>query len=332
MRTLLAVSLLVSFGFSPIGSAVAESAEAQGVVVISADPSVQGPEIRLAEIARFDALAPERVARLAELSLGRSAAPSRARPFSGAALRLRVLEVDPDVRVEVPDEVRVHTAYREIAPEFVRSHVERAIRHRLPWPSDTVHLSGWRLPESFAVPVSAERTLVHFRTDESFLRRVHVEIELVAAEETQPPIRRSASVNLRVELPVLITARELRRGAVLGPDDMVREERELGSLPMNVLRDPERAVGLRLARRLAAGTPLVPGYLVSAPLVKRGDPVRIHAERSGLSVVLEARALDAGTLGETIRVENPKTRYRFQVQVSGPGAARMIEPGVGSGR
>ena len=110
------------------------------------------------------------------------------------------------------------------------------------------------------------------------------------------------------------------------------EERELGGLPRNVLRDLEHAAGLQLARTLSAGTPLVPGYLRSEPLVKRGDTVVVEAEGPGLSVQLEARALEAGVLGETIRFENRRTRYRFQAEVTGSGRARLHAPGVGSGR
>ena len=130
----------------------------------------------------------------------------------------------------------------------------------------------------------------------------------------------------------MVTTTDLHRGSVLKAKHLRLEQRELGGLPRNVLRDPEHVTGLQLARALGAGTPLVPGYLRSEPLVKRGDTVVIVAESTGLSVQLEARALEAGGLGETIRFENRKTRYRFQAEVTGSGRARLNAPGVGSGR
>ena len=266
------------------------------------------------------------------MSLGRAAAPARQRVLSGSTVRRLVFEVDPEVAVEVPEQVRVQTAYREITPEFVRSPVERAIRYKLPWPGAAVRLAGWRLPEPFPVPVRAQRVVVHFRGEESFLRRVHTEIELVSPDATLPRIRRSVSVSLSVKLPVVVTAVDLRRGAVLEPGSLELQERDLGGLPRNVLRDLEQAAGLQLARGLARGTPLLPGYLRSEARVRRGDSVSVRMEGAGLQVRLEARALEAGSLGETIRVENRKTRYRFQAEVTGPGTARMQTAGVGSGR
>ena len=165
--------------------------------------------------------------------------------------------------------------------------------------------SAWRLPEPFAAALPAQRVVVHFRRGDSFLRRVHAEIELVGADGA-PSIRRSASVLMSVKLPIVVTTTNVHRGALLE--------------------------AVQLARALAAGTPLVPGYLRSAPLVKRGDTVVVIADGTGLSVRLEARALEAGGLGETIRFENRRTRYRFQAEVTGSGRARLYTPGVGSGR
>ena len=301
------------------------------VVVIPGDATVEGNEIRLGEIAELRGFDTALRERLATLSLGRAASPARERVFSGNSLRQRVRAIHPALQVEVPDQVRVHTAFREITPDFVRTHVERAIRHKMPWSDAAVSFAAWRLPEPFAAALAAQRVVVHFRGEERFLRRVHAELELVGADGA-PRIRRSASVNMSVRLPVVVTTRDLHRGAVLETEHLRLQERELGGLPRNVLRDLEHAGGLQLARALDAGTPLVPGYLRTEPLVKRGDTVIVVAESTGLAVQLEARALEAGSLGETIRFENRKTRYRFQAEVTGSGRARLHAPGVGSGR
>ncbi len=301
------------------------------VVVIPGDATVEGSEIRLGEIAELRDLDTALRERLATLSLGRAAAPARERVLSGSSLRRRIHAVQPALSVEVPDQVHVRTAYREITPDLIRSHLERAIRHRMPWPAAAVSFSAWRLPEPFAAALPGRRVVVHFRREDSFLRRVHAEIELVGADGA-PSIRRSASVLMSVKLPIVVTTTNVHRGELLEADNLRLEERELGGLPRNVLRDIEDATGLQLARALAAGTPLVPGFLRSAPLVKRGDTVVVVADGTGLSVRLEARALEAGGLGETIRFENRRTRYRFQAEVTGSGRARLYTPGVGSGR
>ncbi len=307
------------------------AATSAAVVVIPGDATVDGTEIRLGQIAELRGVDTALRERLATLSLGRAAAPARERVFSGSTLRRRIHAVHPALHVEVPDQVRVHTAFREITADFVRSHLERAIRHRMPWSDAAVSLSAWRLPKPFAAALAAQRVVVHFRREESFRRRVHAEIELVGADGASR-IRRSASVVMSVRLPVVVTTADLHRGAVLETEHLRLEERELGGLPRNVLRDMEHAAGLQLARALVAGTPLVPGYLRSEPLVKRGDTVVVVAEGASLSVQLEARALEAGVLGETIRFENRKTRYRFQAEVTGSGRARLHALGVGSGR
>ncbi len=119
------------------------AATSAAVVVIPGDATVEGTEIRLGEIAELRGVDTSLRERLATLSLGRAAAPARERVFSGSTLRRRIHAVHPALHVEVPDQVHVHTAFREITPDFVRSHVERAIRHRMPWSDAAVSFSAW---------------------------------------------------------------------------------------------------------------------------------------------------------------------------------------------
>ncbi len=315
----------------PLLLALPAAALARGVVQIPADVAVEGSVITLGEIATLDGLAPDQRARMSTFTLGPAAAPSRHRIFSGQSLREQLVALDPDLVFDVADQVRVHTAYRDIRPEYLRERLVQALQLRMLWPTSSTRLSDFRLPERFAVPVRAQRLVVHFRPGEDFLGRVTAKFELLdAGDPDAPRVQRAASVLVDVRLPVVVATRALRRGESLAPDMLRLEERELRHLPVEVISDLPRALGSRLRRSVGEGAPLLFSQLEAEPLVRRGDVVVVQAGGPGLDVRVEARALEAGAEGQLIRVENPTTRRRFQAEVTGSGSARLRTPGVGN--
>jgi flagella basal body P-ring formation protein FlgA len=305
---------------------------AAGVVHIPSDVSVEGQTIMLGQIATLDGLSPEEHAQVSRLGLGPAAAPAQHRTFSGQALREQLSSRVPDVVLDIADQIRVHTAYRDVGPDYLRDRLEQAIRQKMPWPASAVRFSGWRMPEVFAVPVRAQRLVVHFRPGEDFLGRINAQMELLnAADPESPRVRRTGAVQVDVRLPVVVTTRRLRRGETLDSNAIRLEERELRTLPRQVITDLAHAAGHRLKRNLAEHVALLPSHFESEPLVRRGDTVAIQAGGAGLDLRVEARALEHGALGQTIRVENPSSRRRFLAEITGPGSGRLPTPSVGSG-
>lgn len=312
--------------------ALPASALAAGVLRIPSETAVEGSVITLGEISILDGLDPAQQARLSSFTLGPAAPPSRHRTFSGQALREQIAALEPELVLDVADRVEVHTAYREIQPDYLHERLEQAIRLRMPWAEKNVRFSDWRLPERFAVPVRAQRLVVRFRRDEDFLGRVSAQLALLDASDPKATrVQRGASVQVDVRLPIVVTTRKIRRGEPLGEDSVKLEERELRSLGSGVLTELPQALGVRLKQRLAEGTPLRTSHLASEPLVRRGDTVVVHGGDAGLDVRVEVRALQNGVRGQMIRVENRSTRHRFQVEITGAGNARLRMPHVGSG-
>lgn len=308
-------------------------ADAAGVVRIEADVAVEGAAITLGEIATLDGLTPEEEAKVAAFKLGDAARPARVRTFSGTWLEKELARVAPGLMVDIPDVIRVHTAHRELRPEYLRERLEAAIRHRMPWPESAIELSQWRLPETFAAPVAAHRLLVRFKPNEDFLGRVSAGFELIDPDDPQVrPVRRSASVEVKVELPVVVLSRRVRRGQPLDEDAVRLETRDLRRLPDGVVTDLNDVLGGRAGRNLQAGMTLLFSAMQSPQLVRRGDMLIIDASRAGLFIRAEGRALESGKLGQVIRIENVGSRRRFAARITAPGRAELALAEVGFNR
>ncbi len=219
---------------------------------------------------------------------------------------------------------------RSIDAEFLRVRVERAIRHRAPWPADALEIAGWRLPAEFSVPAGHLRLRVHFAEREDFIGRLNASVEFLDGErEDARSIRRTVGAELIVRRPVVVAATKLRRGAPLDSEALRTETRDLRGLPPGFISDPATVLGQTLARSLPEGMPLLRVHLHSEPVVKRGEIVRIEAAGGGLDISIEARALEKGAVGQRIRFENPGTRRRFVAEITEPGRARLAPPGQG---
>jgi flagella basal body P-ring formation protein FlgA len=85
----------------------------------------------------------------------------------------------------------------------------------------------------------------------------------------------------------------------------------------------DEVIGMQLKRPIAAGQPMRAGDLVRPPLVRRGSPVHIALETVGLSVTGIALALESGSAGDTIRVQNTTSRTSLYATVVGPDKVRI---------
>jgi flagella basal body P-ring formation protein FlgA len=301
------------------------------VVAFSERAEVAGGPVTVGDVAVIDGDDAELMARIVAAPLGRAPAPGRERELTAAALAQLVHRIAPEALVDAPERVRLVRASRRIEPDWVRTRLEQAVRLRMPWPGDSVELGSWELPERFEVGQSARRLLVHFRDDEDFVGRVRADLEFVdPARPAAQRIRRSAGLEIRVQLPVVVARRDLRRGDTLDESSMGLELRELSRLPRGTTREVGELLGQRLARAVDKGQVIAFDALAAEPIVRRGQAVIVEAGDAGLDVRIEARALERGARGQLIQLENPVTRRRFHAELTGPGAARLPLPGVGA--
>jgi flagella basal body P-ring formation protein FlgA len=309
-------------------------ARAGGQVHVRPEATVAGRGVTLGDLATFVALAPERAEALAALPLGDAPPLGEQRVLSGDLVRARIHAEDPTLEVHAPDEVRVRPAEREIDDATVRDRVERAARTRMPWRDADVELLDWRLPGSFVVPAAATRLHVRFRERETFVGRVTAELVWLDPDRAASEhVRRSASVEVRVERPVVVAAERVGRGTTLEPGALRVERRDLRRLPEDALHSLEQAVGQRLRVAVRPGAPLLASYLDSEPVIERGDLVAVDAGMGPLRIQLMAKALAAGRLGDVIQLQNPDSRESFPGRVTGPRTAALALPGApGAGR
>ncbi|WP_051014815.1 flagellar basal body P-ring formation chaperone FlgA [Teichococcus cervicalis] len=115
--------------------------------------------------------------------------------------------------------------------------------------------------------------------------------------------------------------RALQPGDVLGAQDIeALAPRRAAPGQVEAERD---ILGLEVKRRLRAGVALTERDIGERQAVRAAQPVRVFWKRNGVSLELEGRALEAGAIGEQIRVHNPQSGRTIRALVVAEGTAEV---------
>jgi flagella basal body P-ring formation protein FlgA len=130
-------------------------------------------------------------------------------------------------------------------------------------------------------------------------------------------------VQIRYYGSVLVAARALRRGTIIQASELALEERDLQTGPFGYLTDIEDALGKRVTRPVAAGSPITEAYLEDQPLVIRGQQVLLVAETPYMRVRMTGTAMQDGAAGDRIRVRNKRSKRVVEGRVGPDGLVRV---------
>ncbi len=186
-------------------------------------------------------------------------------------------------------------------------------------PDCVVEMAGLAAP---LIPLSiSPRTVVSQLDYDGRLGRFTALLS-VAGDGMDPVILRVAGlVREMVELPVATV--RLAAGTILGHDDVHMARVSAGSVRGEVVRAMDQIIGMQLTHGVQPEQPLLQADLARPIMVRRGALVRLRLESAGLSVTGQAVALEAGSEGERIKVQNPGSRTTLEGIVIGPNLIRV---------
>lgn len=115
-------------------------------------------------------------------------------------------------------------------------------------------------------------------------------------------------IEVRVYAPVLVAARPIARGGLVGPDDVRVERIDLTRVGGQAIGADERLDGHVAVRPIAAGETLRRDTVRPPPVLAAGDPVKVVAGGPGFAVSTDGKALAAAGEGQAVRVSTASGR------------------------
>ena len=101
----------------------------------------------------------------------------------------------------------------------------------------------------------------------------------------------------------LAASRALQAGSTLDAGEFVMVESDWSSLPDDVVTEPDQVLGRTLVRSIPAGAPITLNLLRQTSVIRAGERVRVQLSGSNFVVAGEGQALQAGAVGEQIRIK-----------------------------
>jgi flagella basal body P-ring formation protein FlgA len=138
------------------------------------------------------------------------------------------------------------------------------------------------------------------------------------------PWARNMAVNVKVFREVLVSSRNLQRGALISTADISMQEVDISQARGQLIEDPQSAVGMEVRRNISTGTTLSSDLLNAPLMVRRGDTIMLIAERAGISIRQQGTAMQDGESGRQITVRNTRSNRVVQAVVTNHGEAKVL--------
>jgi flagellar basal body P-ring formation protein FlgA len=149
----------------------------------------------------------------------------------------------------------------------------------------------------------------------------------VTGEAMEPiHVRIAGRVDETLELPV--TAARLLAGSVLRAEDLHMARVHTTLLRGEIVHRVADAIGMQARRQIAVGQPLAVAELVRPTMVQKGANVQMLLDSPGIVLTAQGQAMEAGAIGERIRVVNPVSHAAVEATVIGPDRVRVAPNGV----
>lgn len=212
------------------------------------------------------------------------------------------------------------TGEADAPPAWLRARIESWVLAHLP--DEPVRVALPPFPD-FAPPgLAPEGVEVHVEAPDDGALRGRVPLAVTLERDGRVLARGAAEVIVEVLSERLVAARTLERGEIVAAEDLERRPLETGERAGAPL-DPAALVGKRTRRRVPQGAAWRADWVERAPLVTRGQPVRLRYESAGLRIDASGVARDEGRAGDLVRVQNPASRRELRGRVAADGSVHV---------
>ncbi len=188
-------------------------------------------------------------------------------------------------------------------------------RHLKKLPDADIRLTSIRTPENLVLP-TGKLTYTVRPSKPAIIGSTSFNILFMVNGKTV----KNCTVHGKLEIiaPVATAAVNLRRGMILTAEQIEMVRRDISRLNAPYFSIAQ-ATGLQVKRTIRAGRPFDTMNVAPPPVIRKGEPVIIVAQRGALNISTKGIAVMDGRPGEFIRVQNISSNKLIYCKVAAPG-------------
>lgn len=154
-------------------------------------------------------------------------------------------------------------------------------------------------------------------------RSQHFVAIALAPAEGEPKTRVRVAGRLVAAVEVPLTNRDLQTGEIIRARDLEIHRMRADRVNSSVVANADRLIGRTVKRPITAGQMVHVSDVTATLLVTKNNQVHVQLVSGSMIIVLQAKALEDGADGDTVRVLNQQSNRTIQGVVTGPGVVTI---------
>jgi flagella basal body P-ring formation protein FlgA len=293
-------------------------------VIIAKESIAQADILQLKDIAEIQAKDPSIHTRLQSISLGYAPQVGSVREIRRERIILAIAAAgfpSGTVQVESEEVILVRRASQAFNPDQIREAIERELLSGLNGAGATARLVKLDMPSIIEAPSGTVEVRVVPTNVKDIFSPFMVAVELWVDKR----VARRFNVITQVEAyaQVYVASRDLPEGVRVRKEDMMMEARQLKHSPSSYIRDINQLRGVSTVRPIPKGEAVTSNQLISAIVIRSGDPVRIVGSSDQMQIAVMGEAQAAGRIGDRIQVKNVQSGTMLQAIVVDEGLVKI---------
>jgi flagellar basal body P-ring formation protein FlgA len=318
MRKALGLTLLIVW--LVMGQALAAGV----MVVVNPETTLAGGQMSLGDLAVISGDDSDRVKALRELKLTGAPLPGTRLVLTADMLASRLATAGADLSYgswQIPPVVTISATGKTVDSQTFVAMATEAVKQRLASDTSDVAISEYGAGHDVVVPPGQLSYKVEFPYGIRFVTPTTVNVTV--STDGRPFTVVCVKLSVKAYRNVVVAARNLAPYEPITPDSLRMERWDIGHLT-GYITDGDKIIGLRTRRPVPAGVPLSEAAVERPPLVKHGSAVTILAQMGGITVSANGQALQEGSEGSVIRVQNLNSNRIVSARVVDGATVQVI--------
>jgi flagella basal body P-ring formation protein FlgA len=282
---------------------------------------VKGPTVKLGDVADIEG---ERADELAGIELSPAARPGDFKQvFAGLVeTRLRDAGVDPaELEIVGARSVRATTIHREVLRDEVAQSLRNYIIESMPWDERDTEIAVTAPSYDMTMPDGAVDIQWQASPRYTYTGTGSFTGTVVVDGEAQRTV--SVRADIQPYVAVVVAARDIPRGAMVGPTDIEMRKEALAQTSDGAHFEPAAVLGMVAKKTIFPGQVLSRHHLEERLLIRRNQTVDVLVRAGAVQLQTRAVAKMDGRAGDTIVCVNPGSKEQIQGVVLPDGTIRV---------
>lgn len=284
-------------------------------IIINENPTVEGKEIYLGDIASIKTNDASILETLRKIHICQSANPGSSVKINISYIKSRARQQGIQIESLVwdcPENITIQTKSQVISTKDIQLYAENFIKEKLMKADAIINIQ----PTKDLKPIILPYGKMDIKVD-SFSRypiNGYYSLRFTFLINGREYGKQIIPFNIEVIKEIVTASKPIEINKIISEDDLTITAKDIG-LSFDVFYEKEKLIGKKAKKSIGKDSFITSDMIETPPIIKKGDLIAIVFESSSLKITTQGKAMENGINGQVIRVVNTSSLKELQAQV-----------------